>query len=503
LTRGRRFIFAAPFLAIFPLSLAGAAPEAPTPAEASEALLRAVRFFHGEVARHGGYVWRTSADLRLREGEGVAGDDTIWVQPPGTPAVGEAFLDAYEATGDAACLDAARDAAHALVLGQLHSGGWFYRVEFDPQKRREFAYRFDADRRPTADPAADDDSPSGWEAWKKRKHRGNQTVLDDDTTQAAVRFLVRFDAATDFRDEAVHRAARLALESLLNAQYPNGAWSANYDRFPKATPPESHYPRKKAGFRDDWPRDWPKDFTGCYVTNDDLVADAIDTMLPAWEVYRDERYRASAERAGDFLILAQLPEPQPAWAQQYDRDMHPVWSRAFEPPAVSAGESQGLLEALLRLYAKTGNDKYLHPVPAALAYLRRSLRPDGRLARFYELKTNRPLYFWRDGERNYHLTYEDDRLPTHYAFVVNSRLEAIDREYRRLLDRDREPKTRTRPAAEQVRGVIHSMDARGAWVERRELRHHVAIPEGGVIDSRTFVRNVGVLSRFLRWDGNR
>ena len=48
-------------------------------------------------------------------------------------------------------------------------------------------------------------------------------------------------------------------------------------------------------------------------------------MLVAWEVYGEARYRESAERGGEFLIRAQLPDPQPAWAQQYDRRMHPVW----------------------------------------------------------------------------------------------------------------------------------------------------------------------------------
>jgi hypothetical protein len=456
----------------------------------------AVRFFHMDVARHGGYVWKTSADLTLREGEGVVGPDTVLVQPPGTPAVGEAFLDAYAATGDPACLDAARDAAGALVLGQLHSGGWNYRIEFG-DRRRDFTYRVDLNGNPTPDPSAGDETPAGWDAWKRRRHKGNQTVLDDDTTQAAVRFLVRFDKATGQGDEKVHGAALHALSSLPSAQYPNGAWSANYDRFPKGPPPESLYPVKRAAFPPDWPRQWPKDFTGCYVTNDNLVADAIETMLLAADVYDEPKYRAAAERAGAFLLLAQLPEPQPAWAQQYDGAMHPVWSRAFEPSAVSAGESQGVLEALLRLYEKTGNEKYLGPVPAAVAYLRRSLRPDGRLARFYELKTNRPLYFWRDGERKYHLTYDDDRLPDHYAFVVNSRLDAIEAEYRRLARGERGPRESSRPSAAQARAVVASLDARGAWVEPGELRHHKVSPEGGVIDSRTFVRNVGVLSRFV------
>ena len=297
-------------LAGFALLLAQLAPAAPPPpqAEIRAALLKSVHFYHKQVSRHGGYVWACSGDLRLREGEGVVDENTIWVQPPGTPAVGEAFLDAYEATKEQACLDAARDAAHALVNGQLHSGGWHYRIDLDPHERREWSYRVDGPA-----PARKSSTPSGWEDWKKRKHQGDLTVLDDDTTQAATRYLVRYDKVTGSRDTKVHEAAAYALQSLIGAQYPNGAWSASYDRYPAAPPSARDYPVTEARYPDDWPRAWPKDFTGCYVTNDNLIADAIDTMLLAAEVYGIP-YLDSARRAGDFLILAQMPDPQPAWA---------------------------------------------------------------------------------------------------------------------------------------------------------------------------------------------
>jgi hypothetical protein len=484
------------FLAPVALLLAAlpAAAQAPGRDGVRGALLKAVRFYHKDVSRHGGYVWAYSGDLRLREGEGAVGDDTIWVQPPGTPAVGEAFLDAYEATGETACLDAARDAAQALVNGQLQSGGWNYRIEFEPQKRREWSYVADGAKPPGPPGVA-----AGWEEWKRRKHKGNLTVLDDDTTQAATRFLVRFDRTTGLRDGKVHAAVLRALDSLLNAQYPNGGWSASYDHFPTAPPPVEQYPVTRARYPEDWPRIWPKDFTGCYVTNDNLMADAIDTMLLAAEVYRDTRYESSARRAGDFLLRAQMPEPQPAWAQQYDQAMTPVWSRAFEPPAVTGGESQGILEALLRLHRATGDEKYLEPIPRAIAYLKRSRRPDGRLARFYELKTNRPLYFERDGQRKHRPTYDDGKLASGYAYVVNSRLDRIEAEYARARD-GKPPRAGTVSpnGTERARAVISAMDARGAWVSRGRLRHHGVEPESGLIDGRTFVRNVKVLCDALR-----
>ena len=79
-----------------------------------------------------------------------------------------------------------------------------------------------------------------------------------------------------------------------------------------------------------------------------------------------------------------MPDPQPAWAQQYNYDMHPIWARQFEPPAITGGESQDAIETLLKIYRATGDKKYLEPIPRALAYLKKvaaARRPAGPLLR--------------------------------------------------------------------------------------------------------------------------
>src|SRR5262245_14799451 len=103
--------------------------------EAAAAVRKASEYYRGKVALHGGYVYYYSPDLKLRHGEGVATATQIWVQPPGTPTVGLAFLTAYRATGDTLYLDAAREAGEALIYGQLKSGGWQNCLEFDPKGR--------------------------------------------------------------------------------------------------------------------------------------------------------------------------------------------------------------------------------------------------------------------------------------------------------------------------------------------------------------------------------
>ena len=67
-------------------------------------------------------MYDVTLDLKQRRGEGVATATEIWVQPPGTPTVGTAFVRAWEATGDPLFLDAAVECAVALLHGQLASG---------------------------------------------------------------------------------------------------------------------------------------------------------------------------------------------------------------------------------------------------------------------------------------------------------------------------------------------------------------------------------------------
>lgn len=447
--------------------------------QAIVAMRRATHFFRSEVATEGGYLWRYSEDLTRREGEGTATDTMVWVQPPGTPSVGMVFLTAYEANGDAYYLDAAKDTAYALVKGQLRSGGWDYRIEFDPNKRSRYAYRVDP----------------------KNERNRNTSTLDDNTTQSAIRLLMRVDRALDFKDEKIHEAVQFALQTLLDVQYPNGAWPQRFD----APPDPAKFPVKKADYPDAWSRTFPKhDYRSYYTFNDSSISDAIETMLEAFDIYGDQRYRAAAEKAGDFIILAQMPEPQPAWAQQYDADMHPAWARKFEPPAVTGGESQAVMRSLLTLYRATGKKKFLEPLPRAIAYFRRSRLSDGRLARFYELKTNKPLYFTRE---DYDLTYSDADPPTHYGFKSGYGIEAIAREYERLRDmnpadlkspRQESRQSLSRSLTARVKSVIEALDEKGRWVEKGRMR---SSQEGNtvsrVITTRTFINNIRTLSTYV------
>lgn len=501
--------------ALFLLTLAALpwhALQAASPAEVKAALAKAVAFYHEKAATHGGYVYRYSADFTLREAEGIPGRDTIWIQPPATPAVGMAALDAYEATGDEKCLQAAVDAAHAVSRTQLSSGGWDYSGHFDAASREKHLYRRDPGGR-LIDRAKIPQAEAGWHNWKSHKNKGNYSTLDDDVTQAATRLLIRVDHALGGKDAEIKEACDYALKAIINAQYPAGGWSANFDSFPAEPPSADKYPVKPGNYPAEWPRQWPKDFTGCYVLNDNTHATLISTLLLAWQLRKDEACLAAAKKGGDFLLTAQMPEPQPAWGQQYNADMQPVWSRAFEPTAISGRESQAAMWALLKLTAATGDRKYLMAVPKALNYLRKSLLPGNQVARFYEIQTNKPLYFTRGpGGKGFELTYDDDKTSSNYGWKWDSELDAIEAVGRQVakgepvvFPRTEKERWASPPTEKDIATILAEQKPDGSWTETggergimRNAEGKKVEPQGGVIYSDTFVQNVKALSTWLK-----
>lgn len=443
------------------------------------AMRKAATFYRDSVASRGGYVYYYSVDLKQRWGEGVATRDQIWVQPPGTPTVGMAYLKAYEATGDSFYLNAAQEAAEALVYGQLKSGGWTNVIDFN-RRGRVAQYR------------------NGKGGGK------NNSSFDDGQSQSAIRLLIHVDKALDFRHQAIDEAAEYALDALLSAQFPNGA-------FPQVwTGPVKRQPILKASYPDyDWRNEGRiKNYWDMYTLNDNVCGYITETLIDACRIYNDERFMTALTKLGDFLILAQMPNPQPAWAQQYNYEMKPIWARKFEPPAISGDESQEVIETLMEIYRITKDRKYLEPIPRALVYLKRSLLADGRLSRYYELRTNRPLYMFRRGDV-YTLTYDDSKLPKHYGWKIDSRLGEITEQYNKLkrnIGTAAEPKSVVN-LEQQVRNVTKKLDSQGRWISIYRGEQLVGQPKfklnSSYVSSAVFSANIELLSEYMIATKNR
>ncbi len=427
------------------LAAAPAAAEEPLDRQAAAAMARAAAFFRS-IAVHGGYAGIYSLDLKQRWGEATyqkAGPADIWVQPPGTPSVGEVYLRAYRLTGDRKHLAAAREVGRALAWTQRECGGWPYLADVSHLK-------------------PDDAKPT--------RRRGHAT-LDDRTSQGAIEFLMDLDR--DLDEAWLTESVELGLRFLLKAQYPNGGWP---QWFPL-----------RGGYHD-------------YCTfNDHAINDCIAVLLRAHRQYGKADLLAAARRGGDFIIASQLPAPQAGWAQQYDRELRPAWARSFEPPGVCSAVTARNIRTLIELHLYTGEEKYLKPIPAAMAWLEKSKLKDGVWARLYEVGTNRPIYGDRDGKVHYTLEEISQERRSGYAWQGGygvekavSLFEEVKRlgAKRHLAGRSR-PLTASEHAKEsrrlegKVRKAIGALDEKGRWVADKMIR------------CRDFVANFNVLCEYL------
>lgn len=447
-------------------SLADAQPAARE--EALQALKKAATFYRTGVASHGGYLYYYSPDLKDRWGEGKFTADTIFVQPPGTPTVGMAYLRAYRATGDVFYLDAARETAEALVAGQLQSGGWTQAIHFAKVSNRIGRYR------------------------KGNGGSWNISSFDDGQTQSALRMLVRADEALGFKHAEIHEAAQFGLEALLKAQFANGA-------FPQVfSGPVAAQPVVRAKFPDyDWKTEGRiKEYWNAYTLNDGLAGTVAETLIEAHAVTGDAKVLAALERLGDFLILAQMPAPQPGWCQQYNTEMVPIWARKFEPPAITGWESQDVMETLIRIARVTGNKKYLDPIPPALEYYKKLVLPDGRIPRYIEFGSNKPLYM----DAGYRLTYDDSAAPGHYGWKQEARFEEIEKAFQDAKAGTPPPKAAP-PAEDEVRRIVRSLDTEGRWITtfagERLVGQPKFVPGFAYVSSAVFSTNVETLSDYV------
>jgi PelA/Pel-15E family pectate lyase len=461
------------------LTLASLASGADLPAEAREGLRKACDHWANKVAANGGFVWEYSTDFTTRR-RGESKDlpqSTVWVQA-GTPMVGEAFLAAYRATGEKPYLDAALAAGHCLVYGQLESGGWTYSIELDPERNRNHYHHLDGTGKATR----------------------NTTTFDDNNTQSATRFLMRLDQYVD--DPKIDAAVERALGCFLQAQFTGGKWDGA------------------------WPQRFPapqKGYGGLPTYNDNTMSDCVKTVLLAWELYEKDEYLQSVKRCLEFYLRSQQPAPQTTWAQQYDKDLKPAWARRFEPSSVTGGESCGNCMLLMDMYGRFGDRRYLEAVGKAVDWYKRSriggTETNGIWARFYEVGTNKPLYF----TRKYELTFKDDDLPVHYSFKSGYGVNRMMKRYEALrnvppaelkarlakVTTAAEYRARAPGLAPKVEKLLAAQDELGRWTKLVGRVEQVKDKEGRIkrvvdkenklsmIYSRTFVGNVRLLANYL------
>lgn len=325
-----------------------------------QTMKKAAEYMVNNVSCNGGYLWKYTEDLAEREGEAPARETQIMVMG-GTTEMGHLFLDIYDATGDKDYLEYAQKAADALIYGQHPLGGWNYLIDFDQNGLEEWYEKVACKFR------------CGMEEY--RHYYGNCT-FDDNTTQGATTYLLRFYMTT--LEAAYLEPLKKAIDFILISQYPNGGWPQRYP------------------LRYEFVHDGLPDYTSCYTLNDNAMSSTITLLLQAYEQLGDERYLEAARRGGDFFMIAQGPKGQGAWAEQYDMNLQPCWARTHEAPGYMVRQTINTIATLEELYLFTGDRRYLRPIPEAFNWLEASgLKKhdngDTEFARMYEPGTNKPI----------------------------------------------------------------------------------------------------------------
>lgn len=392
-----------------------------------------------------------------------------------------------------------------MIYGQRPGGGWHYFIDFDPKGLEEW-YKKEASR-------------FKWGYEEYRHYYGNAT-FDDGNTANASRLLLRFYMTT--LESSYHAPVVKALDFLLKAQYPNGAWPQRY--------PLSH----------EFAHDGMPDYTSFYTPNDGAMVANIMTLVEGYERLGDARYLEAAKRGVDFLIAVQGPEGQAAWAEQYGPNMQPAAARTHEPAGFVIRESAEIIELLETFYLMTGSTRYLRPIPGCMAWFERvnreALEHKRPAARYYQLGTNLPLYVLRTDKTNaegyglyrwsttdargdglglYRTTVEEPQIkrvvnvePIRKEYDRVSKLtpEQARAEYEQRSGRERSNFT-SRGSSPSVAEIIKALDSRGAWVSNDvmvltrvpppEMNSGIREPIRGIATA-TFIRNLRILTNYLQ-----
>ncbi|MFC1558865.1 pectate lyase, partial [candidate division KSB1 bacterium] len=359
----------------------------------------------------------------------------IDVHFPGTSHTGYAFLVAYRTTGEQYYLSCAEEAADALIDGQQEAGGWYYSI------------------------------------YKDKKAEYNYSTFDDDVTQYSLHLLM--DLGTIIKKEPLQKAVTKGYNLILKSQSGNGGW-------PQAYPMRGDH----------------RDF---FTFKNNALNDCINVMIDAHKIFGKQEYYDSLEKGSDFIILSQLPPPQSGWAQYYNHYLQPAWGQSFEPPSVCSSVTVRNIYSLIDLYIRYGKEKYLEPVSDALRWLKESRLPNGKWARFYELGTNKPLYYERGRKR----VGSIEELPTvqrsDYEYEMAIDLEEITGRYNEIkkLGREKYLEKQNKPLSESeklikagamesnIQKIISSQDEIGRWVT------------GDAIETKVFISNVNALCEYI------
>lgn len=401
------------------------AAAAPDRADVLSAMRRAAAFLDEHVSYRGAYVWNYLPDLSRSWGEMEANRTMCWVQPPGTPSVGHAMLDAYHATGDEVFLRAAERTGLALVAAQLPVGGWNYIHDFAGTASLRRWYRTIG--------------ANGWRLEEFQHYYGNATFDDAGTASAAQLVLRLYLERRDPRFRgALERAIRFVLKAQFRGGVADGGWPQRFPRF-SGSVAQTPWPDQRPSWLPDDVAHGMEDgeYTQHVTFNDDVLGENVKFLLMCMSTLDRDELAEPVRRAMRCLQRLQQPGPQAGWGLQHLSSPAggrpagaPAGARSYEPRALATHTTQTNVRQLFHYFRLTGDRAFLTRVPEAIAWLDSCRLTDQQLAEnpllagrthptFVELGTNRARFVHRFGSnvRNgaYYFDYDHRQTLSHYS----------------------------------------------------------------------------------------
>ncbi len=374
--------------------------------EIKSAIVKSTKYFDEKVSVNGGYVWYHSQDLSRRWGEMEAYPSMIWVQGMGTVAMGNTFLNVYEATKDEYFYKLAIKSAQALIKGQLECGGWNYMIDFAGEASINKWY--------------DTIGKNGWRLEEFQHYYGNAT-FDDAVTTGAASFLLRVYLID--KNPEIKNALDKAVNFILESQYPLGGWP---QRFPQT---------------DEFKKSGSPDYTSYFTFNDNVIWNNIKFLTACYCLFNDDKFLDPIKRGMNFYILTQQSNPQAGWAMQYSKDLKPINARTYEPTALDPIYTLRHIEILIKFFEMTGDKKYLARIPDSFDWIESlkispSTDDNYRLPKFVEIGTNKNLFVHRVGTNvncgKYFADYDSANCMLHYSSIRSINVTKVKDEYEKI-----------------------------------------------------------------------
>lgn len=213
------------------------------------------------------------------------------------------------------------------------------------------------------------------------KKRTDDSTIDNGATSKQLKYLAETYQLT--REEKYRAAFLKGIQYLLSGQYPNGGW------------PQF------------WPN--PKGYQVHITYNDDAIANILflfQRIIAQEPPYQGDlttdslrqHLQESFDKGIDIILKTQIiVDGKPTvWCQQHDHiTLQPAKARAYELPSFCSAESVPLVQLLMSLPHSSPEVK--KAIDGAIEWFKSHQLPDGRWARFYDLKEGKPFFCDRDG----------------------------------------------------------------------------------------------------------